>query len=101
MPTRQLGLVSFAIAAVTLLLVVLNAFLVVRNQGVEGQVQQRQVIINQSLQINQVSNALVQMLGQVAVKTQDPQISGLLSEFGISVTGEAAPATPPAPTATP
>lgn len=106
MPTRQLGLVSFAVAAVTLLLVVLNAFLVVRNQGVEAEVQQRQVIINQSLQINQVSNALLQMLGQVAVRTHDPQISALLNEFGISVTETpstpgTSPAMSPMPPATP
>lgn len=103
MPTRQFGLVSFGLAAVTLLLVLLNAFLLIRNQGIEAQVQQRQVIINQSLQINQVSSALVQMLGQIAVRTHDPQISGLLGEFGISIPdGSSPPAmTPAAPAATP
>ena len=91
MPARQLGLLSFGVAAVTLILVILNSFLVVRNQGIEAEVQQRQQIINQSLQVNQVSNALLQMLGQSVVRTQDPQITSLLSEFGITVSE-----TPPA-----
>lgn len=101
MPTRQLGLVSFGIAAVTLLLVILNAVLVVRNQGIEAEVQQRQVVINQSLQINQVSNALVQLLGQAAVQRQDQEIAALLTEFGITVTQPQGVPPPPAPAGAP
>ena len=100
MPARQLGLLSFGVAAVTLILVILNSFLVVRNQGIEAEVQQRQQIINQSLQVNQVSNALLQMLGQSVLRTQDPQITTLLSEFGITVS-ETPPAGSPPPAAEP
>lgn len=98
MGSRQLGLVSFGLAAVTLILVLLDAFLVIRNQGFEAEVQQRQLTINQAVQVNQVSNALLQMLGQTVLKTQDPQITALLSEFGITVSDASAPS-PPAPAA--
>lgn len=101
MSSRPMTLLAAGLAATTVVLVVLNAFLVFRNQGIEAEVQQRQLIINQSLQVNQVSNVLLQMLGQVVVATKDPDIQSLLTEFGVTITQNtpppAAPAAPPTP----
>lgn len=100
MPSRPIPLLAAGLAATTLVLVVLNAFLVFRNQGIEAEVQQRQLIINQSMQVNQVSNVLLQMLGQVVVNTKDPAIQALLTEFGITVNA-APPAAASEPAAVP
>lgn len=101
MPSRPLPLLAVGLAATTLVLVLLNAFLVFRNQGMEAEIQQRQLIINQSLQLGQVSNVLLQLLGQTVINTKDPAIQSLLSEFGIPVTeystAPAIPATPSMP----
>ncbi|MBM3515053.1 MAG: hypothetical protein FJX59_15275 [Alphaproteobacteria bacterium] len=97
---RPAPMLAAGLAATTLVLVILNAYLVFRNQGIEAEVQQRQLIINQSLQVSQVSNVLLQMLGQTVVNTKDPAIQSLLGEFGITVT-ENAPAAPAAPAAAP
>lgn len=101
MPSRPLPLLAVGLAATTLVLVLLNAFLAFRNQGMEAEVQQRQLIINQSLQLSQVSNVLLQLLGQTVINTKDPAIQSLLSEFGITVTeSPTAPAVPAMPSIT-
>lgn len=96
---RPAPMLAAGLAATTLVLVLLNAFLVFRNQGIEAEVQQRQLVINQSLQVSQVSNVLLQLLGQTLVNTKDPAIQSLLGEFGITVTENPAPAAPAAPPA--
>ena len=55
------------------------------NQKSEAEVQGRQQFINQTLQINQVSNALVQALAGAAINAKDAASRELLSEFGFTV----------------
>ena len=90
----RLPLVATIIAGLALIAVVVNAALVVQNQKMEAELQQRQQFINQTLQLNQVANALVQALGNAAVSGNDAAIRDLLSESGITINAPAA--APPA-----
>ena len=80
-------IVTMALAALSLLLVIVNAALVVRNQSLQAEVTDRQQIINQGLQFARIRQTLVQVLGNLAVTKQDRDLSDLLSRHGVSVTG--------------
>ncbi|HVA11725.1 MAG TPA: hypothetical protein VNF99_00610 [Stellaceae bacterium] len=86
-----------ALAGLSLVLVIVNAGLVVRNQAIQGDVTQRQQIINQGLQFARIRQALAQMLVSVAVSKNDRDLSDMLTRHGIALTGAAAaPAAPAA-----
>ena len=82
---RGMSLAAAVMAGLSVAGVVLNTVLILGNQRAEAEVQARQQFINQSLQINQFNNALIQSLGTAAVSGKDAAIQGLLAEFGISV----------------
>lgn len=89
---------TMALAALSLLLVVINAGLVVRNQSLQAEVTDRQQVINQGLQFARIRQTLAQFLGNLAVSKQDHDLSDLLSRHGISLTAGQPPVAPqPAP----
>lgn len=73
-------------AALSLLLVVVNAGLVVRNQSIQVQATQRQQVINQGLQFSRIRQVLAQLLANVSVSKNDHDIAALLTRNGITVT---------------
>lgn len=79
------------LGGLSLIGVVVNGFLVLDNQKAEAEVQARQQFLNQTIQVNQVSNALLQALGAAAVNGKDADIQALLTEFGVTVTANAPP----------
>ena len=81
----RLPLVAAVLAGLTLLGVVANAVLVLGNQKFEAEVQARQQFINQSLQLYQVTTALLQALAQAAVGANDAALRGLLAESGVTI----------------
>lgn len=83
---------TMALAALSLLLVVVNAILVIRNQSIQFDVNQRQQTINQGLQFARIRQTLVQFLGNLAVSKNDRDLTDLLTRHGITVT---APSTAP------
>lgn len=88
--------VTMTLAAVSLLLVVVNAVLVVRNQSIQVEVNDRQQVINQGLQLARLRQVLAQSLGNLALAKQDREISDMLARHGISVTAGPMPAPSPA-----
>jgi hypothetical protein len=80
-----LSIAATVVGVIALLLVGLNALMQLDNQTVQGEIQQRQAFINQSLQLARVSEALVRALAQASVVNQDAQVRDLLAHLGISV----------------
>lgn len=88
-------IVTMTLAAVSLVLVVVNAVLVVRNQSIQVDVNDRQQIINQGLQLARLRQVLAQSIGNLAIAKQDRELSDMLARHGISVTGGPMPAPSP------
>lgn len=85
------------LAVASIVLVLVNAGLALRNQGAQGEVGQRQQIINQAAQYSRVSQLLVQTAGRIAINSKDDALSAALERHGIKLTvnpppSEAAPA---------
>ena len=85
---------TVAMACLSLVLVIVNAGLVIRNQSIQANVGQRQQVINQGLEFARIRQALAQVLGNIALSKNDHDLSDLLAQHGIAVS--AAPAAPAA-----
>ena len=84
---------SLTLAGLALVLVIANSVLFVRNQAIQFEVNQRQQVINQGLQLARIRQVLAQLLAQAQIAHNDRELSDLLVRHGITVS--AAPANPP------
>jgi ribosomal protein L12E/L44/L45/RPP1/RPP2 len=90
--------VAGALAALALLLVLVNIALELTNGGEQAKVNQRQVFINQNAAVMNVDNALIRALATAAVTNKDAQIDDVLKRAGVTYTQTPPPAqTAPAP----
>ncbi len=90
------------LAVAAIVLVPVNAILVVRNQGAQRTVNERQQVINQGVQIARVGQFLIETIARSAVANKDDKLTALLERHGIRVTvNQPAAAAPPAPTPAP
>ena len=85
------------LAAVAVVLVLANIWLVLGNQPRQAEVNQRQQFINQSTQMSRLNEGLVRAIAAAAVTTNDDTLRGLLTEQGINVTFTPNPAAPSGP----
>jgi hypothetical protein len=87
---------TMTLAVLGLILVILNAGLVMRNQSIQVTATGRQQVINQGLQYARIRQAVAQELANVAASKNDRDIIDLLAKHGINVTSNAgvAPAAP-------
>lgn len=85
------------IAALGLAFVVVNIFLFLGNRTIQGEVNDRQQFINQSIQLDRLNRELIAALANLAARNNDDQIRNLLASHGITFTvnqpTSAAPAT--------
>lgn len=89
--------VTMAAAALSLVLVIVNAGLVLRNQSIQVDVSQRQQVINQGLQFARIRQVLAQYIANVATAKKDTELTDVLTHHGITLAAPpAAPATAPA-----
>lgn len=88
--------VSTGLAALALVLVVVNAILWAGNRRVQVEVTQRQQYINQTIQMARVQEYIVRQLAAVAVQGDD-QARTLLQDLGVTITATPAPAVPTGP----
>ena len=77
--------ISTGLAVAALVLVVINAGLTLANRAAQAEVNQRQVLINQNLQVNRVTEALVRALASAAVAQHDEALRDLLGQFGVTL----------------
>ena len=92
------------IAVLGLAFVVVNIFLFLGNRTIQGEVNDRQQFINQSLQLDRLNRELIAALANLAARNNDEQIKNMLAAHGISFTvneptaGAPAASGAPAPT---
>lgn len=84
--------VTMTLAGLSLVLVILNAGLVLRNQSVQFTLSERQQLINQGLQFARIRQVLAQYVANTAVTKNDRELSDLLTRHGISSGAAPAPA---------
>jgi hypothetical protein len=82
------------LAIASIVLVAVNGALVVRNQAVQRDLNQRQQTINQGVQLSRVSQYLVETVARVAVADKDDKLTDLLERHGVHVKVGSAPSTP-------
>jgi hypothetical protein len=86
------GLWQTILAALALILVVLNVLLALGNQSIQADVAERQQMIAQAIQLEQLNRQVVAVLANMAIKSNDEQLRSLLasSGFGLGPVPEAA-----------
>ena len=98
------AVVAGSLAAVALLLVVVNIWLELADGGMQAEVNQRQAFINQNAAVISVDNALIRALATAAASNKDAQIDDALKRAGVTYMLNSPPtqaATPPAAQAAP
>lgn len=87
---------TLALAGLSLLLVIVNAALVIRNQVIQADLTARQQTINQGLDYARLRQTIAQMLGNLAIAKQDRDLTDVLARHGFSVTPGQSPGSAPA-----
>ena|SRR6185437_4265876 len=91
-------IVAMALATLSLVLVIVNAGLVLRNQSLQLEVGERQQIINQGTQFARLRQLLAQSVANIAAAKKDAQLNELLTRHGITPAGAASTPAPAAAT---
>ena len=81
-----------ALAIASIVLLVVNAALTLRNESAQAVVNQRQQFINQSAQVSRVALLLVQTIAKTAAATKDDSLMQLLERHGVRLQSNAPPA---------
>jgi hypothetical protein len=72
-----------ALAALVLVLVLVNILLSLGNQSLRAEVGERQQFITQGIQLESLHREIVTVLATVALKNKDDQLKNLLASQGI------------------
>lgn len=89
---------TMVLAVLSLVLVIANAGLVLRNQSIQVDVNQRQQVINQGIEYGRIRQVLAQNVATLATAKKDAELSDVLTRHGITLNQPAVPA-PAAPAA--
>ena len=82
-----------ALSILVLLLVVVNIVIGIGNQSMQSEVGERQQIIAQTMQLETLNRQLINVLANLALKTNDQPLMGVLAAAGINL--QAGPETKP------
>jgi hypothetical protein len=77
------GWAHTVLAGLTFLLVVINILLALGNQSIQADMAERQQLIGQAIQIEQLNRQVVAVLADMAIKSNDEQLKDLLAGIGI------------------
>jgi len=72
------------LAVIVLLLVIANTTLILTNQSIKQELSNRQVFINQSVNLNKLNNDIIRNLAELAIGKNDLQLKQLLNDHGIN-----------------
>jgi hypothetical protein len=93
--SKTARIIHTTLAGLVLLLVIVNIVIGLGNQSIQGEIGERQQMIAQTIQLENLNRQLITVLANLALKTNDEQLKKLLAESGIDLGGsESAP--PPA-----
>jgi hypothetical protein len=73
------------LAVLTLLLVIANIVLALGNQTLQAEVSERQQFIAQSIQLESLNRQVINVLANMALKTNDEQLKQLLMASGVNL----------------
>ena len=80
------------LSSLVLLLVVFNIFISLGNQSIQSEVGERQQSISQTLQLEGLNRQLINVLANLALKTNDQALMKVLAAGGIDLSRAAGPA---------
>jgi hypothetical protein len=93
--SKRLKIIQTSLAVLVLLLVTVNILIGLGNQSIQAEVGERQQMIAQTMQLENLNRQLITVLANLALKTNDEQLKKLLAESGINLSG--GPETAPSP----
>ncbi|HYA27686.1 MAG TPA: hypothetical protein VEI95_02635 [Acidobacteriota bacterium] len=87
-------LILTILSCLVLLLVIVNIIIGLGNQSIQSEVAERQQIIAQTIQLEALNRQLINVLANLALKTNDEQLKKILAAGGITLpsASETAPA---------
>ena len=93
------SVLTTVLAVLSLVLVIANAGLVLRNQSTQVDANQRQQVINQGIEYGRIRQFLSQNVANLATAKKDTELTDVLTRHGITLSSAPAPAAPAAPAA--
>jgi len=93
MTEKVKGNLMAALSILVLLLVLVNIVVGIGNQSVQSEVGERQQVIAQTMQLETLNRQLINVLANLALKTNDQPLMGVLAAAGINL--QAGPETNP------
>lgn len=73
------------LSVLLLLLVLVNIFIGIGNQSIQSEVSERQQVIAQTMQLETLNRQLINVLANLALKTNDEPLMGVLAAAGINL----------------
>jgi len=89
---RKGRLVQIILACLVLLFVLGDMLLVMGNQSMQTEVSDRQQIVAQAIQLENISRQVVGVLANMALKTNDESLKKLLAASGVNLEVPSGPA---------
>ena len=93
--TKKSKIILTTLSVLVLLLVLVNIFIGIGNQSIQSDVSERQQVIAQTMQLEGLNRQLINVLANLALKTNDEALMGVLAAAGINL--QTAPETKPPP----
>lgn len=91
--SKKVKLVLTILSSLVLLLVVINIFVSMGNQSIQSEVGERQQIIAQTIQLENLNRQLIGVLANLALKTNDEALKKVLAAGGINLSSAGGEAT--------
>jgi hypothetical protein len=82
------------LSSLILLLVLINIFVALGNQSIQSEVGERQQVIAQTIQLETLNRQLINVLANLALKTNDEGLKKVLAAAGINLSPAESPAVP-------
>jgi Tfp pilus assembly major pilin PilA len=83
--TKKAKIFLTILSALVLLLVVVNIFIAIGNKSVQTDVSERQQMIASTMQLEALNRQLINVLANLALKTNDEQLKSVLASVGINL----------------
>ncbi|MSP39419.1 MAG: hypothetical protein EXR70_13095 [Deltaproteobacteria bacterium] len=82
------------LSSLILFLVLVNIFISLGNQSIQSEVGERQQVIAQTIQLENLNRQLISVLANLALKTNDEGLKKVLAAGGINLSGAEGGAAP-------
>ena len=93
---RKGNILLTVLSMLVLLLVIVNVVLALGNQSIQAEVGERQQMLTQTMQLENLNRQLIGVMANLALKTNDEQLKKLLAESGVNLGPTEAPNAAPA-----